>query len=69
MFGFLNVFLTAAFVRGGMPREAALALLLEKDIERLRVSTSDISWGDHTITADDLRATRDCLAVSFGSCS
>lgn len=69
MFGFLNVFLTAAFVHAGMADGAALALLLERDVKKIHVSANDIRWGHRSITTDDIRASRDCVAVSFGSCS
>jgi len=69
MFGFLNVFLTAAFVHAGMTDGAALALLLERDLKKILVSSNTIRWADRSITTDDIHATRDCVAVSFGSCS
>lgn len=71
MFGFLNVFLTAAFVHAGMNDGAALALLLERDLRKIVVSPSAIGWGGghRSVTTDDIRATRDCVAISFGSCS
>ena len=69
MFGFLNVFLTAAFVHAGMTDGAALALLLERDLKKISVSSNAIRWGNRSITTDDIHAARDCVAMSFGSCS
>ena len=69
MFGFLNVFLTAAFVHAGMTEGAALAFLLERDVKKVFVSSSAIRWADRTVSTNDIRAARDCVAVSFGSCS
>jgi hypothetical protein len=69
MFGFLNVFLTAAFVHAGMTDGAALALLLERDLKKIVVSSHAIAWRDHAVTTDDIHAARDCVAISFGSCS
>ena len=69
MFGFLNLFLTAAFVHAGMTDGAALALLLERDVKKLFVSTNAIQWRDRAVTTSDINAARDCVAVSFGSCS
>ena len=69
MFGFLNVFLTAAFVHAGMTDGAALALLLERDRKKILVSSNAIRWGHRSVTTDDIRAMRDCVAISFGSCS
>ena len=69
MFGFLNVFLTAAFVHAGMTDGAALALLLERDVKKFLVSSNAIRWGDRSVTTEHIRAARDCVATSFGSCS
>ncbi|HEV8216774.1 MAG TPA: hypothetical protein VGP95_13095 [Gemmatimonadaceae bacterium] len=69
MFGFLNVFVTAAFVHAGMTDGAALALLLERDLKKIFVSSRTIRWGDRSVTTEEIHATRDCVAVSFGSCS
>jgi hypothetical protein len=69
MFGFLNVFLTAAFVHAGMTDGAALALLLERDLKKISVSSNAIRWGGRSISTDDIHAARDCVALSFGSCS
>jgi hypothetical protein len=69
MFGFLNVFLTAAFVHAGMTDGAALALLLERDLKKIFVSSHAITWRDRAVTTDDIHAARDCVAMSFGSCS
>jgi len=69
MFGFLNVFLTAAFSHAGMAEGRALAFLLERDVKKLLVSPSAIRWADCTVSTNDIRAARDCVAVSFGSCS
>ena len=69
MCGFLNVFLTAAFVHAGMTDGAALALLLERDLKKIFVSSNAIRWAGRSISTDDIRAARDCVAVSFGSCS
>jgi hypothetical protein len=69
MFGFLNVFATAAFVHAGMTDGAALALLLERDVKSLLVSQKSIQWHDRAVRTNDIQAARDCVAVSFGSCS
>ncbi len=69
MFGFLNVFLTAAFVHAGMTDGAALALLLERDLKKLIVLPNAIEWRNRAVTTRDIHAARDCVGVSFGSCS
>jgi hypothetical protein len=69
MYGFLNVFLTAAFVHAGMTDGAALALLLERDVKKFVVSPNAIQWRDRAVNTRQIHAARDCVAVSFGSCS
>jgi hypothetical protein len=69
MFGFLNVFLTAAFLEFGMTDDDARRLLEERDPASLTVTSESIAWRGNTLTAAQLREARDVAAVSFGSCS
>jgi hypothetical protein len=69
MFGFLNIFLTAALLRGGAPAEDVAPLLEERDPRAIAVSTDAITWRGHRITTDALAAARAAFAGSFGSCS
>ena len=68
MYGFLNVFLTAAFVRHGLDDAGAVDLLEERDASAFRVNGERVEWRDHAVTADQLRAARRDV-VAFGSCS
>jgi len=68
MFGFLNVFLTAALLRGGGSMDDARALLEDSDASAFRVDDDSIAWRGHRFDAADLADMRH-LAVSFGSCS
>lgn len=68
MFGFLNVFLAAAFMRAGADDPTALDLLEERDPAALRVEPERVRWRDHVLGADELRLARH-EAVAFGSCS
>lgn len=68
MFGYLNLFLTAAFMSRGLDDGSALALLEERDASALRFDTEGVRWDGHLLSADDLRHARR-QAVAFGSCS
>lgn len=69
MYGFLNIFLTAALLHAGVPSEAAAPLLEERDAASLVVDGDAIHWREHRLSSDDLARTRSLLAGSFGSCS
>ena len=70
MHGFLNVFLTAAFVRrADMSCEDALTLLEETDPAAFTFADDTISWRQHSIDSPCLASVREAFAISFGSCS
>lgn len=69
MYGFLNVFLTAAFLEFGLSDDEASALLDERDPAAFVITDRAISWRDHALSVGQLRVVRDVVAVSFGSCS
>ena len=69
MFGFLNVFLAAALVRAGASEDEAIAMLEATDARDLHFDDLGLSWREHRLTTEQLRAARRSLARSFGSCS
>jgi hypothetical protein len=69
MYGYLNIFLAAAFIRDGLADDEARALLEESAASSISFDDSGVTWRGHTIGAAQLRATRERFAVSFGSCS
>lgn len=69
MFGFLNVFLTAALLHAGSPPATAAALLEETERDSLHFDADGIRWRQHRIGLDTLATTRERVALSFGSCS
>jgi hypothetical protein len=69
MHGFINVFLTAAFLMAGMPADLAVQLLQEQSERAFRFDSSEITWREHRLTRDQIAATRRGFAISFGSCS
>jgi hypothetical protein len=69
MYGYLNVFLVAAFMRDGLPESALFDLLEESSPSSISFDESGVSWQGRRIGTEQLRATRQVFAVSFGSCS
>jgi hypothetical protein len=69
MFGFLNLFLSAAFLGAGMDEKDALQLLEERSPGALQVDDTGIHWRGHLLDLDDLRRARQEMVISFGSCS
>ncbi|MGA7617309.1 MAG: hypothetical protein WBX15_19265 [Thermoanaerobaculia bacterium] len=69
MHGFVNLFVAAALARKGMTVDEAEALLEERDPGAFRIEESSLSWRDHTLQNDELAASRNEFAISFGSCS
>ncbi|HUQ46684.1 MAG TPA: hypothetical protein VM053_00415 [Gemmatimonadaceae bacterium] len=69
MFGYLNVFLTAAFLRAGLPASSLLDLLEEEDASSITFSDDGVRWRGNLADTSTLADTRKSLSVSFGSCS
>lgn len=69
MYGYLNVFLAAAFIRKGMSAADALEILEEQSPGAFDVTGDGVSWREHVLATSDLRETRSNFALSFGSCS
>ena len=68
MFGFLNVFLAAAFLDHGMGDGEALELLEESSPASLRFEEEGVGWRSHWLDDAELRHARR-RALGFGSCS
>ncbi len=70
MFGFLNVFLAAAFVATDrMSIADATRLLEETDPQSLVFSDQGVDWRGRRISTEKLARARESFALSFGSCS
>jgi hypothetical protein len=69
MYGFLNLFLAAAWLREGMSDVAAEKLLEERSAESLRFTESGVEWRGHRLDGDAIAHARSAGIVSFGSCS
>ncbi len=69
MFGFLNVFLAAAFAGvGALPRELATVLGAGTAAD-FAFDDAGVSWRDRHVTTAELRRARARGVVAFGSCS
>jgi hypothetical protein len=69
MFGFLNVFLTAAFMAHGLDSATAARLIEESSAASLRVTADAVEWHGHRLDAAAIETARGRTIVSFGSCS
>jgi hypothetical protein len=69
MYGFLNVFLTAAFLRAGLPDAEAVKLLGERSAGAFRFMPDAIEWRGHRVDRATIAATRTEGIGGFGSCS
>lgn len=69
MYGYLNLFFSAAFIRKGMPEDEAMTLLEEQSPGAFDVTDDGVSWRGHMLSNTDLQETRAHFALSFGSCS
>lgn len=69
MFGYLNVFLGAAFAAAGSSESAVLGILEETNAAAFRVDDRGVWWRDHVVVHEQLAVVRQTVALSFGSCS
>lgn len=70
MYGFVNVFLTAAFIRiKGANDAEARALLTEEEPDNFKWCDDVVSWKGHGLETGHLAAAREQFCQSFGSCS
>lgn len=69
MYGFLNVFIASALIYAGEGEGTAIAALEESDPHSFAFEDDAIVWRDRRITTRQIEASRQELAISFGSCS
>ena len=69
MFGFLNVFLAAAYMANGLGDAEATRLLEERDPDAFRVSVDTVEWRGRSLDRDAIAAARSSGIAGFGSCS
>jgi hypothetical protein len=69
MYGFLNLFLTAAFVLAGLDDADAATLLEERVPTAFRIDERGIEWRGHRLGLDAIANARERAIIAFGSCS
>ena len=69
MYGFLNVFLAAAYVWNGADDDVAAKILDESDPSALTFTPDGVSWRGSELSTNRIAAARESFARSFGSCS
>ena len=69
MFGFLNVFLTAAALHSGMGEAEALELLEEGSLAAFHFSDDGVRWRGFRLGLTQLQQARRETIIAFGSCS
>jgi hypothetical protein len=69
MFGYLNLFLAAAFLREGMSDTDALRLVEEPSAGAFRIAADSIEWRGHRLDRGAIESARCDGIVGFGSCS
>lgn len=69
MHGFLNLFLSACFLRQNLNNAFVHRLINETDVDNLKFNEDSISWTDQEISLQNIAITRQKNAISFGSCS
>jgi len=70
LFGFLNLFIAAAFAAAGLLTEDGLVtLLVERDASSFAFDDDGLTWGEKRLALADLRDSRESFALSYGSCS
>jgi hypothetical protein len=69
MYGFLNLCAAAALVHQRAPERDVLAVLTESSPDAFRFDDEALDWRGRRISTADLKATRETLFRSFGSCS
>jgi hypothetical protein len=69
MYGYLNVFVTAALIAAGESEDVAVAALEEANPSAFEFHDAYLQWRDKRITTEQFTAVRERSAISFGSCS
>jgi hypothetical protein len=69
MFGFLNLFLAAAFAQAGMMETDLAELLTETNLAAFRFDADAAHWRTRRLYAERVAEARRHFALSFGSCS
>lgn len=69
MHGFLNLFLTACFLRQNLNNSDVYRLMMETEAKNFSFNDEEINWTNQFISTNTIAVTRAKNAISFGSCS
>jgi hypothetical protein len=69
MHGFLNLFLSACFLRQNLNNSFVFNLMNEADIKNFEFADEGILWKENAVPINTIAAARTKNAMSFGSCS
>lgn len=69
MFGYLNVFVAAAFLANGRSEVDVIRILEERDVSAFDLREDAVRWRGESLDASAIGVVRDRVATSFGSCS
>lgn len=69
MFGYLNVFIAAAFMLAGADDSTAMRVLEERDPAAFAFGDDGVSWAGHSLQSSELQRMRNEFGMSYGSCS
>jgi hypothetical protein len=69
MHGFLNLFLTAAFLRQNLNAPFAQRLISESDARNFQFDDEGVTWEKQRVDLSQIKLMRQRNAISFGSCS
>lgn len=69
MNGFLNLFLTVAFLRKNLNSTFVHELMKETDANNFTFTDDGATWKDHAVTTQEIEIARQRCVISFGSCS
>jgi hypothetical protein len=69
MHGFLNLFLSACFLRQNLNNSFVFNLMNETDIKNFEFADEGILWKENAVPTQTIAAARTKNAMSFGSCS
>ena len=69
MYGFLNLFVAAAFLHAGADDDRVLAILTSEEPHAFSFTDSAARWADAELSLHQIVSARERFALSFGSCS
>lgn len=69
MHGFLNLFLSAAFLRQNLKNTFVHKLMADKDPANFKFDDDGANWNENRVDLQTLRLIRERNSISFGSCS